>query len=216
MRSGPSGSAGSGAAEALERRLGVSRETRERLEVYAALLRRWQGAINLVARSTLDDAWTRHILDSAQLFPLLPPDTETLVDLGSGAGFPGLVLAILGVPKVHLVESDARKAAFLREVARATDTPVDVHVTRIERMTAIPADVVTARALASLTDLIGYARPFLKDSGVALFLKGRQVGEELTEAAKHWTMRVERFDSMTEDTSGLSGTILRLGDISRA
>src|SRR5437588_12718613 len=99
---------------------GVSRETLARLDAYAELLRQWSPRINLVAASTLDDLWRRHVLDSAQLFPLLPPGAHSLIDLGSGAGFPGLVLAILGVPAVELIESDARKCAFLREAARGT------------------------------------------------------------------------------------------------
>ena len=190
----------------------VSRETRERLDTYAALLRKWQPTINLVGPRTLNDLWTRHFVDSAQLRPLIPAGACTLVDLGSGAGFPGLVLAILGVPEVHLVESDQRKATFLREVARATEAPVTVHAKRIEQVTPFPADVVSARALAPLTDLLALASPFLAPSTVCLFPKGQQAGDELTEAAKTWKFQVDRIQSITEP----GATILRVSEVSRA
>ena len=122
----------------------VSRETLARLELYAELLGRWNRAINLVGKRTLDDLWRRHFLDSAQLLPLLPPldgRPRVLADLGSGAGFPGRVLAILGAVLVHLVESDLKKATFLREVARATGAPASVHAARIESLDGLTADV---------------------------------------------------------------------------
>ncbi|MFM8940525.1 MAG: 16S rRNA (guanine(527)-N(7))-methyltransferase RsmG, partial [Phenylobacterium sp.] len=170
---------------------------------------KWNPAINLVAKSTLGAVWERHIADSAQLFPLIPPGARTLVDLGSGAGFPGLVLAILGVPEVHLVESDVRKATFLREVARVTAAPATVHAVRIEQAEVPPADVVTARALADLADLLPWAARILKPTGVCLFPKGRTVGDELTRIGDSWTMTVERFPSRIDGQS----TILRLSDI---
>lgn len=205
-----------GGRERLRHQFAVSRETLTRLDVYEALLRRWQGAINLVARSTLDDPWTRHFLDSAQLLPLLPPECRVLVDLGSGAGFPGLVLSILGVPEVHLIESDRRKAIFLGEVIRATAATATVHAARIEEVEPFPADAVTARALAPLDELLAYAHPFIGAEGTALLPKGRQVEEELTRAGSHWTMRVERFDSVTEPRTSGAGSILRLSRIFRA
>jgi 16S rRNA (guanine527-N7)-methyltransferase len=186
---------------------GVSRETLERLEGYAALLAKWQKAINLVARDSLGDLWRRHMLDSAALWPLIPENNRVLVDLGSGAGFPGLVLAILGAPEVHLVESDARKCAFLSEAARLfVPHPVKIHRGRIESVEPIVADVVTARALADLDTLLGYASRFLKPEGVCLFLKGRQAGDELTLASQRWTMTTERFPNPAES----SGIILRI------
>jgi 16S rRNA (guanine527-N7)-methyltransferase len=198
--------------EALRRAVpDVSRETLARLAVYGELLAKWQKAINLVGPRTLGDAWTRHFLDSAQLLPLVPADARVLVDLGSGAGFPGLVLAILGVPEVHLVESDTRKAAFLREVARATAAPVTVHAERIERVAPIRADVVTARALAPLGDLLALSERFLGPSTTALFPKGQNVEQELTDARKAWRMRAETLPSLTDPDA----RILRLGDISR-
>lgn len=206
------GRGGSGLSRLPELIPGVSRETLERLGAYASLLRRWQASINLVGRATLDEAETRHILDSAQLFPLLPDGAGTLVDLGSGAGFPGLVLAALGVPDVHLIESDARKCAFLREAARVTSTSVTIHNRRIEAVEPFAADAVTSRALASLDILLGYAAPFVRDRGTCLFLKGRQADAELAEARRHWTMIVERIDSVTDP----GGTVLRIREVSRA
>jgi 16S rRNA (guanine527-N7)-methyltransferase len=186
---------------------GVSRETLARLEGYAGLLVKWQKAINLVARDSLADLWRRHMLDSAAIWPLIPPESRTLVDLGSGAGFPGLVLAILGVPEVHLVESDARKCAFLGEAARLfAPRPVQIHRGRIEAIEPIAAEVVTARALADLDTLLGYASRFLKPEGICLFLKGRQAGDELTLASQRWTMTTERFPNPAEP----SGIILRI------
>ena len=139
----------------------VSRETLARLEAYAALLTQWSARINLLGRDTLPDLWRRHMLDSAQLLPLLPDNTQSLIDLGSGAGFPGLVLAILGVPGVELVEADSRKAAFLREAARVAEAAVTIRPCRISAVPAHPVDVVTARALAPLARLLDLARPFL-------------------------------------------------------
>ena len=186
---------------------GVSRETLGRLEGYAALLVKWQKAINLVADNSLADLWRRHMLDSAVLWSLIPPEARVLVDLGSGAGFPGLVLAILGVPEVHLIESDTRKCAFLAEAARLfAPAPVKIHRGRIEEVTPIPADVVTARALADLDTLLGYAARFLKPGGVCLFLKGRKAEDELTLAGQRWTMVVERFANPAEP----SGLVLRI------
>ncbi len=184
----------------------VSRETLTRLETYADLLSRWQGPVSLVSRRSLDDLWRRHMLDSAQLWPLLPATTRVVVDLGSGAGFPGLVLAILGVPEVHLIESNARKCAFLREAARLVAAPAVVHRSRIEDLAPFRADAVTARAIAPLPKLLGLAAPFLGPDGVCLFLKGGRVKEELTEAAKLWHMTVERVQSISDP----SGTVLRM------
>jgi 16S rRNA (guanine527-N7)-methyltransferase len=191
---------------------GVSRETRERLEVYAGLLRKWQPVINLVGPRTLTDLWNRHFVDSAQLHGLMPPNARTLVDLGSGAGFPGLVLAILGVPDVHLIESDQRKATFLREVARATGASVTVHAARIEKVTPFHADVVSARALAPLVDLLALASPFLGGNSICLFPKGQQADDEVCAAAKTWNMAVDRIQSITDP----SASILRVSEVSRA
>lgn len=201
-----------GLARVAEAIPGVSRETLDRLAAYLALLERWQPRINLVSRTTLAEAGTRHFLDSAQLHPLLPDSARVLVDLGSGAGFPGLVLAMLGVPDVHLIESDGRKCAFLREAARVTGTPVTVHNRRIEAVPPFAADVVTARALAPLDDLLALSEPFLGAAGTALFLKGRQAEDELTLARRHWRMQAEMIDSITEP----EGRVLRIREVARA
>lgn len=198
-------------AGAFQHETDVSRETLDRLAAYEAVLRKWQPKINLVGPSTLPDLWRRHFLDSAQLFPLLPEGTRVLVDLGSGAGFPGLVLAILGVPEVHLIESDSRKAAFLREAARVAGVAVTVHNKRIEAVAGIAADVVTARALAPLSDLLGWSHPFLGSRGTALFLKGQTLDDELTATTGSWSMHTERFASRTDPT----GTIVRMDGIDR-
>jgi len=189
----------------------VSRETLARLEIYAALLATWNKRMNLVAASTLKDLWRRHMLDSAQLHRYIPKESRVLVDFGSGAGFPGLVLAIMGVPDVHLVESNQRKCAFLREAARVTHTHVTIHCGRAESLTPWPADVVTARALSSLSLLLEYAEPFLTPKTVCLFPKGRGVKEELMETQKTWKIAFDVLYSMTDT----QGTILRLEAISR-
>jgi 16S rRNA (guanine527-N7)-methyltransferase len=176
----------------------VSRETVERLTLYLELLRQWQKAINLVGASTLADPWRRHILDSAQLFRHLPPGCATLADLGSGAGLPGLVLAAMGVPEVHLVESDRRKAQFLREAARRMGlTKVAVHAVRIETL-SLAVDAVTARALAPLVQLVPMARPLLRAGGRLVLLKGRGVDAELTALGEVGTMRVELHPSLAD------------------
>jgi 16S rRNA (guanine527-N7)-methyltransferase len=189
----------------------VSRETLDRLKLYVELLAKWTKRINLVAPASLADVWRRHILDSAQLKTLLPPTTETVVDLGSGAGLPGLILAILGVPYVHLVESDTRKAAFLREAARQTGVTVTIHACRIEAAPAVPADAVTARALARLVFLLDHATRFLKPDGACYFLKGANLADELTEAQKTWHMKSTEYASLSD----VSGIVVKLESIIR-
>lgn len=182
-----------------------------KLQVYAQLLVKWQKSINLVGPDTIPSLWRRHFLDSAQLFPLLPHPVHRLVDMGSGAGFPGLVLAILGVPDVHLIESDARKCAFLREVARVTETSVTIHNCRIEKVPPLGAEVVTARALASLDKLLAWAEPHLLPEGHGFFLKGRGAEDELTQAAKDWNIAAQRIPSLSDS----SGLVLHLKEVRR-
>lgn len=167
---------------------GVSRETLQRLESFAESLVLWNKRINLVGKATLEDLWQRHMLDSAQLHPLLPAGARTLVDLGSGGGFPGLVLAAMGVPEVHLVDSDARKCAFLREAGRAAGLPIAVHHSRIEAAPPLRADAITARALADLPNLLHLASRFTRPGTICLFLKGKTAAEELTRAREQWTI----------------------------
>jgi 16S rRNA (guanine527-N7)-methyltransferase len=191
----------------------VSRETIASLETYAGLLRKWQKAINLVSGATLEDVWNRHFLDSAQLVPLLPESDGHITDLGSGAGFPGLVLAILTGRPTNLVESDGRKAAFLGEVARATGCAgrVQIHAARVEALKPWVSPVITARALADLTQLLDWASPFLSTAAVCIFPKGAKAEDELTAALRVWKMTVERVRSVTDPT----GLILRLSHLER-
>jgi 16S rRNA (guanine527-N7)-methyltransferase len=151
------------------------------------------------------------MLDSAALYALIPDGARVLVDLGSGAGFPGLVLAIMGVPEVHLIDSDARKCAFLAEAARRFAPSARVHRGRIEDIAPIMAEVVTARALTDLDNLLGYAIRFLAPGGACLFLKGSRAEDELTQARRRWTMQVERFPNPSDST----GIILRIKGLTK-
>lgn len=187
----------------------VPRETLPKFERYAELLEEWQPKINLVGPRTIPELWTRHLLDSAQLYPLLPEGTVRLVDMGSGAGFPGLVLAMLGVPDVHLIESDQRKSIFLQHVSRETKTPVTVHNQRIEAAAPLAADVVTARALSALTELLPYTTRHLKPGGSALFLKGSTWEQEIRDAEANWVFHVKHSPSLTSP----DGAIVRLDGI---
>ena len=190
----------------------VSRETLGRLETFVALLTRWNKRINLVAPATLPDVWQRHIVDSAQIFPLLPLETRILVDLGSGGGFPGLALAILGVPEVHLVESDRRKVEFLREAARVAGTPVHLHATRIEALPTLPADVVTARALKPLDETLTLAASFHRPATACYFHKGASWADEVAAARRSWRFQAVAHPSATDQ----SGVVLELREIERA
>jgi 16S rRNA (guanine527-N7)-methyltransferase len=192
----------------------VSRETREKLSLLERELRRWQAIKNLVGPATLDHIWDRHIVDSLQLLDLAP-DARTWLDLGSGAGFPGLVLAIAGYDRgltVDLVESNSRKCAFLRHIVRLTGVRATVNEARLESV--IPGfvgktDVVSARALASLTKLLEWTHPLLKAGTIGLFPKGRDAEIELTEARESWTFNVEILPSRTDSEA----RILRITSI---
>lgn len=184
-----------------------------RLEDFLDLLLRWNARINLVADRSAEAIRRRHLADSLQLLPLLPPGDGALGDLGSGGGFPGLVLAIATQRPMHLVESDRRKAAFLTDVAaRLGLRQVQIHPRRIADVALPPLAALTARALAPLADLLPHAARFLAPGGVAIFPKGRGAEDELTAALPHWTLRIERFASRTDPHA----TIFRLGDIRRA
>lgn len=182
----------------------VSRETAERLDRFAELFLRWQRAVQLVAPSTLPQLWTRHIADSLQLLDLAP-GAKVWADLGSGGGFPGVVLAIAlkEIPgaKMHLIESDQRKGAFLREAVRALELPAMIHVKRIEEVSAaaLPGlEVVAARALAPLPELLKMASPLLQNGAKGLFMKGANVENELTEATKSWKILSTTAPSKTD------------------
>lgn len=211
-------------ADELQKATGVPRGTMDRLRRYVDLLTVWQKRLNLVAPSTIPNLWRRHMLDSVQLYRLVQeagtvgPD-RPLVDLGSGAGFPGLVLALMGIAPVILIESDARKCAFLREAVRVgfgddfrvAGDSVDILRARIENVPPRPAGIVTARALAPLTELLGLSERFITTDSICLFLKGQDVAVELTEATKYWSIGAERIPSKTDPT----GTILRLRGVHR-
>jgi len=210
----PIGAADKAAALALTP---VSRETEARLDRYVDLLREWQAKTNLVAPSTLPNLWTRHIADSLQLLALAP-SAKIWADLGSGGGFPGVVLAcaLAETPRatVHLVERNAKKAAFLREALRVTNSPGTVHLAdigdNVDRITG-PVDSVTARAVAPLHQLIGFAESLVKQGAKALFLKGQDVEAELTEATKYWKIAPRLHSSRT----GGHGWIVELDQIER-
>lgn len=197
--------------KAFQAAFNVSCETLERLKAYADLLVKWNAKINLVSPDSIPSLWHRHIADSAQLFRFIPHNTPNLLDVGSGAGFPGLVLAIMGVPDVHLAEVDQRKVAFMREAARVAGVQVTFHGARIESIPAFQVQVVTARALAALERLLDWTEPFRGSDTLCLFLKGQTVEAELTEAHKKWTMGVDRQQSLTDPT----GTILSLREVRR-
>ncbi|HZP98704.1 MAG TPA: 16S rRNA (guanine(527)-N(7))-methyltransferase RsmG [Reyranella sp.] len=193
---------------------GVSRETLTALAAYLDTLTKWQKAINLVSRTTLEDAWTRHIIDSAQLLPLLPAEANRLADLGTGAGLPGLVLAALRPElDVILIESDARKAAFLGEAARRMSLKKQpkIVIGRIEAVPPAGADIVTARALAPLNQLLAWAERHRSDTAICLFHKGKGWQSELTEAARDWEINVQSHGSATDRDA----VLLRIGSYRR-
>jgi 16S rRNA (guanine527-N7)-methyltransferase len=195
--------------------LGVSRESWLRIGDYVVLLCQWQQRTNLISPASLPQLWTRHVIDSLQLLPLMPRGTTKVADLGSGGGFPAIPLAIASGAEFHLYESIGKKAAFLREAARITGCKVTVHPQRLEELakaTEVPkVDLVTARALASLDALLPLAEPFLKTGAKALFHKGQDCDHELTEASKYWRIKAERHSSLTDS----SGVILEVSEASR-
>lgn len=195
-------------------KLYVSRETIQRIEHFVRLLEKWNPRINLIAQSTVADIWTRHIVDAAQLLPTIPQGTRHYVDLGSGGGFPGLVVALIAKEKlpdlvVTLVESDTRKASFLRTVLRETGTTARVLAKRAEDIEPLDADIITARALADLSKLLGLVARHISDNGIALLQKGASWKSELADARKLWSFSLETKRSETNENS----IILKIGDI---
>ena len=188
--------------DAFAERFNVSRETLRRLEAFDRTLIETQAHTNLIARSTVEDRWDRHFADSAQLFAAIPDGAQRLIDLGSGAGFPGLILAALGRARglrVVLVESTGKKATFLERAVRAMGLEnVDIERCRIESLRTAKADVITARALAPLSKLLGYAYPLCAPDTLCIFPKGQDVDIELTEATKSWHIEIERRPSETQ------------------
>ncbi|WP_295072392.1 16S rRNA (guanine(527)-N(7))-methyltransferase RsmG [Tabrizicola sp.] len=186
----------------------VSRETFEALKSYEALVHRWNGAINLVSKNALKDLWTRHIADSAQVFTLCPATAKTWADLGAGGGFPGLVVAVLArelMPQLHvtLVEADLRKATFLRQAAQALSLQVTVVSERIESLSSLNVDVLSARALAALPELLGFAEKHLHPNGVAIFPKGARYQEDLASARTSWEFDVDTRPSLSEGEAAI-------------
>ncbi|MBX7145804.1 MAG: 16S rRNA (guanine(527)-N(7))-methyltransferase RsmG [Alphaproteobacteria bacterium] len=222
----------------------VSRETLDRFKIYKSLLEQWQKSINLVSPESLKYIWRRHFLDSAQLYSYIDPNA-TLMDLGSGAGFPGMVLALMGIKKVHLVESDQRKSAFLNELARNLNlnghlnlnqysnlkssghqlpsNQVEIHPKLIQDIdlkdfnihdsqnSNHTIDVITARGLTKLDDLVFYAYPFIENKGYALFLKGKNVPQELEEMKKNWHAKIDLFPSISDPT----GIIVKISNLQK-
>ncbi|MEI7598625.1 MAG: 16S rRNA (guanine(527)-N(7))-methyltransferase RsmG [Aestuariivirga sp.] len=202
-------------ADAVFDRFDVSRESRQKIDTYVTLLLSWQQRINLIGPATATNVWQRHICDSLQLLPLLPPNTSKIAELGSGAGIPGLVLAMAAGLEAHLYESNGKKAAFLREAARQTGTKAVVHNIRLESLREEPSlpkvQCVVARALAPLPLLLDYAAPFLSRGAVGLFHKGQDVDTELTEATKYWRIEVLKHASQCDSR----GVILEIREASR-
>jgi 16S rRNA (guanine527-N7)-methyltransferase len=195
---------------------GVSRETLAHLRTYAEMLAEWNARHNLVSRASLEHVWQRHFLDSAQLAELVPHDAQSLVDLGSGAGFPGLVLAELlrsrgSAIRVVLIEATGKKCRFLETVAGALGLAVEVRFQRIEDTPAEPFDVITARACAPLTDLLAYAQRFWGQNSRALFHKGQSLAAELTAATESWRIQFEQHPSRSDP----SGIILEIRELHR-
>ena len=198
------------------RHVDVSRETIQRLETYVSLLRKWNPKINLVSASSLQNTWTRHISDSAQILRIAPAKARTWADLGSGGGFPGAVVGIIAAelrPQLSmiLVEADQRKSAFLRTVSRETGVPMEVVTQRIERLDPLTVDVISARALAPLPSLLRYAEWHLAPGGTVIFLKGAGAMQEVEKALETWRFDCESLPSQTDKDA----VILKIGGIER-
>lgn len=190
--------------------LNVPRETMDKFIVYAELLTKWQKSINLVSKSTLMDMWRRHFYDSAQLIDYIQhAKTKTVLDLGSGAGFPGLVLSILGVGEVHLVEAVGKKCSFMNQVIRETGINATIYNERIENMSSFSVDLITSRACADLEKLFDLTSSFRDKNTRCLFLKGEKFEEEIKSAQKKYSFDVKKYASKTEE----SGMILSLSKI---
>lgn len=189
----------------------VPRETLDRLRAYADLLVKWQKQINLISNATLEDIWSRHFLDSLQLAPLIKNKDAIIYDFGSGAGFPGLVLAAAGFSNVHLVESDERKCHFLGAVKRALGLPVKIVNSRIEDLPVETADYIVSRACADLSLLLSWASPVLKPQGACYFLKGKKVYDEIKDARKNWQFN----DTLYPSKVNSEGFILQIQDLKK-
>jgi 16S rRNA (guanine527-N7)-methyltransferase len=184
----------------------VSRETYEKFEIYCDTLSKWQKSINLISNSTVDNIWVRHFLDSAQLYKFTKNISGNILDLGSGAGFPGLILAMMGNNNISLIESDQKKCTFIREVAMLSNTNIKIHDTRIEDLSFFKPDLITARALAPLNKLIKYVESYMEKSPSKnetfpklLFLKGKFYKDELLELSKIRNIDYKVYQSITDE-----------------
>lgn len=195
--------------EHFQKTFSVSHETMAKLDHYAELLAEWNARFNLVAESTLPTIWQRHFLDSAQLIKYFPNSVQTIADLGSGAGFPGIVLSIIGLFKVSLIESIGKKAAFLRAVVDELNLNAEVRQIRIESLHNVKFDIVTARALQPLPQLLKFAMPLIRKDSYAIFLKGQKLDAELTESSKYWKFDHETFQSLSDP----SGRVLKISNL---
>jgi len=187
----------------------VSRETMDNIRIYASLLEKWQEKINLVSDSSLSDRWSRHFYDSFQLkahFDRSKAAKLRILDIGSGAGFPGLLLSMLGLGEFHMVESNNKKCAFMGQVIRDTGCPAIIHNERAENITPFPVDYIISRACAPLDKLFDLGKNFIRDDVTCLFLKGRSAEQEIAEARQNWTFDIEKFTSVTEE----SGMLLKV------
>lgn len=194
----------------------VSRETIRKLDVFEGLLKKWNPAINLVGKSTFEHLWTRHFLDSAQIFKISKHKSGHWIDIGTGGGFPGLVIAIMAAEQAPeltftFVESDRRKTTFLQSAVREVDLKAKVLPERAEKLDNLAADVMSVRALASLDKLLGFAESHLNPDGQAIFLKGESFRKELREALENWSFQSDEYTSLTDKAA----VILSIGDIKR-
>ena len=195
----------------LNRHVNVSRETCDKLVAYHDLLLKWQARVNLVSPNSIAEVWTRHFLDSVQLLNHLPSLDIKLLDIGSGAGFPGMVLAVCGVREVHLAESDQKKITFLKEVARVTETNIICHASRVEAITPSMYNVITSRACSALTTLCEYSVPNVSHETLCLFPKGRNYSKEVEDAKLHWSFQLEVAASVSDP----EGVLLTLSQLTR-
>lgn len=197
-------------------RLNVSRETQKNIRIYAGLLRKWQKKINLVSETTLPDLWGRHFYDSYQLKKLFDlsrvensDENLQILDIGSGAGFPGLLLSMLDLGTFHMVESNGKKSTFMRQVIRETNCKAIVHTARAEELPPFPVDYIISRACASLDKLFDLGRNFIRQDTICLFLKGQIADQEIEQARANWSFEIEKFTSVSAE----SGVILKVSHI---
>lgn len=202
--------------ELLSKHLFVSRETFDRLQSYHDLLLKWQARVNLISPDTIATAWERHFLDSLQLLNHIENPDKKIIDLGSGAGFPGMTIAIAGAGNVHLIESDGKKVQFLKEVARITKTRITIHHARIEDKPTSTGDIIISRACSPLDKLLSHSSHYVSHETICLFHKGKNYSKELEEANAHWNFQYIVLPSITDtlDTDNQQGVILKLTNVS--